>query len=72
MGIEIQLVRTADGGIQPFSEEDRQKLKHLPMGKPLKAEVKVMHNYRFHCKLFALFQFAYDNWHPDKEEKYAN
>jgi hypothetical protein len=65
MGVEIQVIRTADGGIQPFRDEDKENLKHLPMGKPLRAEIKVMHNYKFHCKLMALFQFAYWNWAPD-------
>lgn len=60
----IVLMKTPGGALVPADPQASEYIAKLKMGAPVKAEVKRMRNYQFHKKLFALLNFAFDNWEP--------
>jgi len=51
-------------GLMPAHDNDRDKLKAIKVGKPVKVKVTQVRNYEFHKKFFALLNLAYDYWEP--------
>lgn len=60
----IVLLKTPGGGLAPADPQATEYIAGLKLGAPVKAEVKRMRNYQFHKKLFALLDFAFENWEP--------
>lgn len=55
-------LRKANGFLIPDSPEDAERLIKFKFGEVIKAEVTRPRNYKFHRKMFSLFQFCYENW----------
>jgi hypothetical protein len=60
----IVLMKTPNGALVPADPQATEYIAKLKLGAPVKAEVKRVRNYQFHKKLFALYDFAFDNWTP--------
>jgi len=60
----IVLMKTPGGALVPADPQASEYIARLKLGAPVKAEVKRMRNYQFHKKLFALLNFAFENWEP--------
>jgi hypothetical protein len=60
----IVLMKTPAGALVPCDPQAAEYIAKLKSGAPITAEVKRMRNYQFHKKLFALLNFAFDNWEP--------
>jgi hypothetical protein len=60
----IVLMKTPNGALVPADPQASEYIAKLKLGAPVKAEVKRMRNYQFHKKLFALLNFAFENWEP--------
>lgn len=61
--MDIFMIRIPQG-LMPAHDNDRELLKKIPPGKPVKVKVTQVRNYAFHCKFFALLNLAYDYWEP--------
>lgn len=62
----IVLMKTPGGALVPADPQATEYIARLKLGAPVKAEVKRMRNYQFHKKLFALLNFAFENWEPSE------
>jgi len=51
-------------GLMPAHDSDREKLKAIPHGKPVRVKVTQVRNYEFLKKYFALLNYAYEVWEP--------
>ena len=60
----IVLLKTPSGALMPADPQAAEFVAKLKLGAPVRAEVKRVRNYQFHKKLFALLNFAYENWEP--------
>lgn len=60
----IVLLKTPGGALAPADAQAAEFVAKLKMGAPVRAEVKRVRNYQFHKKLFALLNFAFENWEP--------
>lgn len=70
-GRTIQMIRTARG-FAPWSDVDREQVGRIKVGQVCRVVVRVIRNWRFHRKVFSLFQFAYDQWEPAGNAQYRN
>lgn len=59
---EITLIKSPNGHLIPFSDEDRDKLKKIKTGAAVKCDIVQMRNPMLHRKFFALLKFLYDIW----------
>jgi len=59
---ELVLTRTPSGALVPADAPSAEFVQKLKVGSGLKGEFKRQRNPRFHRKVFALFQLAYDIW----------
>lgn len=59
---KITLVKSANGSLIPFSEEDQEKLRKFKTGSALGCEIAQMRNPQYHRKFFSLVKFLYDIW----------
>jgi hypothetical protein len=60
----IVLMKAPNGALVPADPQATEYIASLKLGAAVRAEVKRMRNYKFHKKLFALLQFAFDTWEP--------
>ncbi len=49
-------------GLMPCHDNDRDKLKSIKLGKPVKVKLTQIRNYEFLRKYFALLNLAFDYW----------
>lgn len=68
MPTELTLSKTAGGTLAPADPQAVEYLSKLKIGQIVRAEVTRPRNYRFHKKLFALLNFAFDTWEPTAKE----
>ena len=61
----IYLKKLSNGCLVPSLDQDAEKLKPWKIGEILRAEIKKQRNGKFHRKLFALLNLAFEN-----QEKY--
>jgi hypothetical protein len=59
---ELVLTRTPSGALVPADAPSAEFVQKLKVGSGLKGEFKRQRNPRFHRKVMALFQLAYDIW----------
>lgn len=62
----LTLTKRIDGVLVPATEQDAEYISKIKDG--ITAEVKQFRNVRFHKKLFALLNYAFDNWEPEQKE----
>ena len=67
--MNLNLIKTAQGHLVPASEEDQEFLSKVKIGQVVSADFKKKRNYKFHKKLFALLNYAFDNFEPVTEYK---
>lgn len=65
---DIELVKTPEGWLRPWSEEDAEKLSHWKIGAPLRATVRQPRNAAFHRKFFAMLNTAFE-WQDEYDSK---
>ena len=70
-GRTIQMIRTMQGFI-PWGDADREQLQRLKIGQVCRVVVTVIRNWKFHRKVFSLFQFAYDQWEPGCDAQFKS
>lgn len=70
-GRTIQMIRTMQGFV-PWGDADREQLGRIKFGQVCRVVVTVIRNWRFHRKVFSLFQFAYEQWEPQRNAEYKN
>jgi hypothetical protein len=70
-GRTIQMIRTLQG-FMPWGDEDREQLQRIKVGQVCRVVVKVIRNWKFHRKVFSLFQFAYDQWEPGCDAQFKS
>lgn len=61
--MEVLLIKTLNGLI-PGDEDTEEWYKKLKLGAGVRADFAVMRNIKFHRKLFALLNLAFDYWEP--------
>lgn len=64
--MEIHLTKLQGGILAPANPATEDAIGRLKLGQVIHADFKKMRNYKFHKKLFALLNFAYDHWEPEK------
>ncbi len=57
----------ANGALHPASDHDRLLLDKIKTGTAVRIQYKKVRNYEFHKKMFALLNFAFDNWEPEND-----
>ncbi|UQN44861.1 DUF1367 family protein [Agarivorans sp. B2Z047] len=57
--MEVNLIKQP-GVLYPASEEDRDKLNHIGLGKVVAASLTLKRNYAFHKKFFAMLNIGFD------------
>lgn len=62
----IVLTKAPGGALIPADPQATEFIAGLKMGAAVRAEVKRMRNYKFHKKLFALLNLAFDAWEPSE------
>jgi hypothetical protein len=60
----IVLMKAPNGVLVPCDPQATEYIAGLKLGVAVRAEVKRMRNYKFHRKLFALLNFAFETWEP--------
>lgn len=60
--MQCLLIKGPRGHLVPLNDEEREKTRKLKAGVPIKCEVKLFRNYKFHKKFFALMKIAFDLW----------
>jgi hypothetical protein len=67
---ELVLTKTPTGALVPADGPSAEFIQKLKIGAGLRGEFKRQRNIRFHRKMFALFNFAFDMWGaPELEYK---
>ena len=69
--MEITLIRVPTG-FAPADDEAQEAMKHFPLGSIGRMDVKLMRNYQFFKKWWALVKLGYDHWadcQPQQEFK---
>jgi len=66
---EVVLIKSPNGSLVPFSEEDQEKLRKIKAGAAVRCEIAQMRNPQFHKKFFSLVKFLYDIWAETVEPK---
>jgi hypothetical protein len=66
--VEILLIRTPTG-FHPADDEAQECMKHFPLGSVGKMEVKLMRNYQFFKKWWALVKLGYDHFADTCEQQ---
>jgi hypothetical protein len=64
--MKLSLVKTLSG-LKPAYDSDGETYKKIPLNDILVYEVKLVRNYKFHKKLFALINLVFEN-----QERYTN
>jgi len=62
--MEAFCIKTQNSALVPASEHDRELIKPLKVGQPVKVTIKRVRNYEFHKKFFALLNYAFETWEP--------
>ena len=66
----LVLTKTPSGALVPVDQEGIDYIQKMKVGAGVNAKVTKHNNIKFHRKMFALANFAYDTWQPeDKEHK---
>jgi hypothetical protein len=65
---EIVLTKAANGALVPVDPQAIEYVSKLKLGAGITATVKKHNNLKFHRKMFALFNVAYDAWEPGIKE----
>lgn len=63
------MLKNHNGLLEPFQEEDQDKLKSVPVGKMLNTTVTQKRNEKLFRKWHVLVRFAWENWDFDGEGK---
>lgn len=61
---EIVLTKSANGTLIPFDQQAVEYIATLKIGQSVKAKFSKSRNSKFHKKLFALLNIAFDSWEP--------
>ncbi|MCK4499912.1 DUF1367 family protein [Candidatus Babeliales bacterium] len=65
--MELRFAKPGPGTIlAPADEQTAEAIKRLKIGEIIHGDYKKQRNYRFHKKMFALLNFAFDHWQPGK------
>lgn len=70
-GRTIQMIRTVQG-FMPWADADREQIGRIKIGQVCRVVVTVIRNWRFHRKVFSLFQFAFEQWEPGCDEQFKS
>ena len=62
--MEAFCIKTQNSALVPATDHDREILKVLKMGQPVKITIRRVRNYDFHKKYFALLNYAFEIWEP--------
>ena len=62
---QVQLIKTPGGIFKPANQSDYDSLVKIKNGALVSAEIKQPRNPKFHRKLFAMLNFAFDYWNPE-------
>ena len=65
--MKINLIKTANNKLWPADEESELTLKKVRMGEVYSCDIKLNHNHKLHCKMFAFFSFCCDHYYGDSE-----
>lgn len=65
---EIVLTKLPSGALAPADAQAAEFIAKLKLGGAVKAKVSQPRNYRFHKKLFALLNLAFESWEPEGKE----
>lgn len=60
--MKIFLVKGPRGHLVPMDEEARARIRKFKIGEPIRCDVAMFRNYKFHKKFFALMKLAFDLW----------
>lgn len=64
---EIVLLKNPSGALVPADPQAAEYIAKIKLGSGVRAKVVKQNNVGFHRKLFALFNFAFDQWEPDSK-----
>jgi Protein of unknown function (DUF1367) len=64
--MKLSLIKTLSG-LKPAYDSDGETYKKIPLNDILEYEVKIVRNYKFHKKYFALIELVFEN-----QERYTN
>jgi hypothetical protein len=62
--MELILAKAPNGSLVPVDQQAMDELAKLKVGQGVRVKVTRMRNYKFHRKLFALLNVAFDAWEP--------
>jgi hypothetical protein len=65
---EIVLIKSPSGALVPADPQATEFIAKLKMGAGVRAKVVRQNNVKFHRKLFALFNVAFDAWEPAEKQ----
>ena len=65
---DIVLTKTASGALVAIDPQAVEFIANMKLGAALTASVKKHNNPKFHAKMFALFNVAYEAWEPVSKE----
>lgn len=65
---EIVLTKLPSGALAPADAQAAEFIAKLKLGGAVKVKVTQPRNYRFHKKLFALLNLAFESWEPEGKE----
>lgn len=66
--MKFHMRKDAGGVLLPADDEAAENLRKIKTGSYVVVEVKRENNYKFHKKLYALANLAYEAWEPVKKE----
>jgi len=64
---DIYMLRIPQG-LVPAQDSDRELLKKIKVGVPVRVKVTRVRNYKFHCKYFSLLTYAFECWEPSENK----
>lgn len=65
---KIFMIKDAGGILRPADDDAAESLRRVKTGSIVNVEIKKENNYKFHKRIFALANFAYDAWEPAQRE----
>jgi len=64
---DVLLMKTPAGALVPIDSDGVEYIAGLKVGQSVRAKITKANNVAFHRKLFALFNFAYEQWEPEEK-----
>ncbi len=66
--MDVVLAKTAGGALVPVDQQGIDYIAKMKIGAGAQVSIKRHNNIKFHRKIFALANFAYDAWEPAQKE----